>query len=414
MGKSKVIVIGGGASGIVAAIFAARDGAKVTILEQKDKIGRKILATGNGRCNLSNKDIAIHHYYSVREDQTFLNKILCEFDVKETLNFFNRLGIDIVEKEEGRLYPRSDQASSVVSVLLLELHRLKVDIRCEEHVQSIELGDSIRVITDNNKYYCNKLILAAGGKSSPNLGSNGSGYELAKLFGHTIKQTFPSLVQLKTDYLYLKQLKGTKVVGAVSLLNDQNELIKEDRGEILFTDYGISGPPVLQISRDASYYYENHLDTYVLIDLIPEQSIEQLDNLLINRFAIMPTKSAESSLIGFINNRLIMPILKSSEITPAKKAGDITKEERKRMVYCLKNISMKVTGTQDWNNSQVTAGGIKLSEVDMNSLASKKAKGVYLCGEILDVDGICGGYNLQWAWSSGAIAGKNAALEEQK
>jgi len=412
MGKSKIIVIGGGASGMVAAIFAARLGAKVTILERKDKIGRKILATGNGRCNLTNKNVAIQHYYSVREDQNFLSKILSEFDVEKTLGFFSELGIDVVEKEEGRLYPRSDQASSVVSVLLLELERLKVDIRCDEQVNAIEIGDNIKVLTDNSKYYCNKLIVATGGKSCPDLGSNGSGFELAKSFGHTIKQTFPSLVQLQTDYPYLKQLKGTKVIGTVQLLNDQNELIKEERGEILFTDYGISGPPVLQISRDASYYYENHLDTYVLIDLIPEQSIEQLDVLLTNRFSIMPTKSAENTLIGFINNRLIMPILKSSEISASKKAGDITKEERKRIVQCLKNVSMKVTGTQDWNNSQVTAGGVKLSEVNINNLVSKKAKSIYLCGEILDVDGICGGYNLQWAWSSGAVAGKNAALEE--
>ncbi len=412
MGKSKIIVIGGGASGMVAAIFAARLGAKVTILERKDKVGRKILATGNGRCNLTNKDVAIHHYYSVREDQNFLDNILNKFNVKVTLEFFAELGVDVIEKEEGRLYPRSDQASSVVSVLLHELERLKVDIRCEEQVHTIELGDNIRVFTNDHKYYCSKLILATGGKSCPNLGSNGSGFDIAKSLGHTIRQTFPSLVQLKTDYAYLKHLKGTKIIGTVMLLNDQKELIKQDQGEILFTDYGISGPPVLQISRDASYYYENHLDTYVLIDLIPEFSIEQLDTVLTNRFTIMPTKSIDSALIGFINNRLIMPILKTSEITSSKKAGDITKEERKNIVNALKNLSMKITGTQNWDNSQVTAGGVKLSDIDMNSLASKKAKGLYLCGEVLDVDGICGGYNLQWAWSTGAIAGKNAALEE--
>lgn len=412
MGKSKIVIIGAGASGMMAAITAARNGAKVTLLEQKNRVGRKILATGNGRCNITNRNVGIEHYHNVREDMNFVSYILEQFDVNETIGFFNQLGITIVEKEDGKLYPRSDQANSVVSILLLELERLKVDIKYEEVVKSLQIKDNIKVITENNKYYCNKAIIAMGGQSSPNLGSDGSGFELAKSLGHTIKQTFPSLVQLKTNYPFLKHLKGTKVIGIVKLLNDEKEVIREEQGEILFTDYGISGPPVLQVSRYASYYHVNHLDTYVLIDLIPEYSSEKLDKLLINRFTDMPTKNAEQALIGFINSLLIVPVLKTSEIELTKKAVDITKEERKQLVFTLKNITMKVTGTQDWTNSQVTAGGVKLSEIEMDSLASKKVKGVYFCGEILDVDGICGGYNLQWAWSSGVVAGENAAEEE--
>lgn len=409
MGKSKVIIIGGGASGIMAAITASRLGAKVTILERKDRIGRKILATGNGRCNLTNKNISVDYYHNTKEEQDFLENILNSFNIEETLTFFNELGIEIVEKEAGKLYPRSDQANSILSVLLLELQRLKVEIKCEEEVNKIELNKNIKVFTQNNNYYCNKLIIAAGGKSCPDLGSNGSGFQLAKSLGHTINQTFPSLVQLKTDYPFLKHLKGTKVIGTVKLIDYNNEIIKEDGGEVLFTDYGISGPPVLQISRYASYNYINNIDTYILIDLVPEYTFSQLDELLIRRFSLMPSKEAKDSLLGFINNRLIVPILKASEIELSKKAGDITKIERKRLSNSLKNLSMKVIGTQDYNNSQVTGGGIKLDEVNKNNLASKKAKDVYFCGEILDVDGICGGYNLQWAWSSGHVAGKYAS-----
>lgn len=412
MAKSKIVIIGAGASGMIAAISAARNGAKVTILEQKNRAGRKILATGNGRCNFTNRHVGIEHYHNVREDMHFVSHILNQFSVVDTLNFFNELGIEIVEKDDGKLYPRSEQATSIVSILLAELERLKVEIKYEEVVKGIQINGNIKILTENNKYYCNKLIVATGGKSSPNLGSDGSGFELAKSIGHTIRQLFPSLVQLKTDYPYLKHLKGTKIVGIVRLLNDENEVIREDNGEILFTDYGISGPPVLQISRYASYYHINHLDTYAKIDIVPEYSCEKLDKLLTKRFTDMPSKSAEQILIGFINSRLIVPILKTAEIELNKKAVDITKEDRKRLVNSLKNITMKVTGTQDFVNSQVTAGGIKLSEVDMDSLASKKAKGVYFCGEILDVDGLCGGYNLQWAWSSGVVAGRKAAKEE--
>lgn len=410
MAKAKVIVVGGGASGIIAAITASRLGAKVIILERKDKIGRKILATGNGRCNLTNKNISTNFYFNEKDDIDFLKKIFNEFNIDKTLQFFNELGIEIVEKESGRLYPRSDQANSILSVLLLELERLGVEIICNEEVTKVEINKNIKVFSQNNKYYCSKLIIAAGGRSCPNLGSNGSGFKLANELGHSINKVFPSLVQLKTDYPFLKHLKGTKIIGVAKLLNVQKEIIAEDFGEILFTDYGVSGPPILQISRYASYNFMNNIDTYVILDLVPEYSAAQLDDLLKERFHLTGYKEAKDSLIGFINNRLIVPILKTSEIELNKKTGNITKLERKKIAYTLKNVSMKLIGTMDYNNSQVTAGGIKLSEINVNTMASNLIKDVYFCGEILDVDGICGGYNLQWAWSSGYVAGKNAAL----
>lgn len=410
MGKNKIIIIGGGASGIIAGIIAARQGSKVTILDRCDRIGKKILATGNGRCNLTNKNICDDNYFFDKAHTGFVRDILEQFNVDATLKFFKELGIEVVEKDEGKLYPRSDQASSILAVLMVELQHLKVEVVCDQEVIGIELGQNIRVLTQNEKYYCNKLILAAGGQSTPDLGSNGSGFRLAGNIGHTINPVFPSLVQLKTDYAFLKHLKGTKIQGTVTLLDHQKNGLQMNSGEILYTDYGISGPPVLQISRIASSRYHQGLDTYVLIDLMPEYSNEALELLLLERFTVMPYKTAESILIGLLNSRLILPLLKSSEVLLNKKATDITKEERKRIVYFIKSTLMKVTGVNVWSQSQVTAGGISLGEVK-STLESKLIKNIYFCGEILDVDGICGGYNLQWAWSSGVVAGRNASME---
>lgn len=405
MGKNKVIVIGGGASGIIAAIVASRKGAKVTILERKDRIGKKILATGNGRCNISNNTVNSNNYYSEGFNPSFYDSVLNQFSVNDTLTFFKELGIEVVEKENGKLYPRSEQANSVVTVLLFELQRLKVDIICNEEVKDIELDKNIKVITNNKKYYCNKLIIATGGKSCPDLGSNGSGFLLAKNLGHSIIKPFPSLVQLKTDYSYLKHLNGTKIVGNISILDENKNILKEDYGEILFTSYGISGPPVLQVSRFGSKRYQSDLDTYVSIDIVSDYSKDEINELLLQRFINMPNKKVEDNFIGFINNKLIIPILKTSKVDINKKSGDVTKEERLRLINSLKSMSMRVIGTHQWNQSQVTAGGINTKEVNPNTLESIMTDNIYFCGEVLDVDGDCGGYNLQWAWSSGFVAG---------
>lgn len=412
MGKNKLIIIGGGASGIVAAISAARRGMRVTILERCDRIGKKILATGNGRCNLTNLYTNENNFFLKGKDKGFIQGFLEQFGVEETIVFFNKLGIEFIEKEDGKLYPRSEQANSILSVLMTELEYLKVEVKTNEEVKKIEVDKNIRVYTGDNKYYCNNLIISAGGHSSPNLGSNGSGFKLAEALGHTIVPVFPSLVQLKTDYPYLKHLKGTKIQGKVSLLSEDRKIIQEEFGEILYTDYGVSGPPVLQISRTASYRYHNGIDTYVTIDLIPEMKEDELEQLLINRFNNMSYKTSEQVLVGLINNRLIIPLLKMSEIAISKKVADITKEERKRLIGQLKETKMKINGINPWSQSQVTGGGISLKEINNKTLESLIVKGVYFCGEILDIDGICGGFNLQWAWSSGYISGKNAAMEE--
>lgn len=406
MAKSKVIIIGGGASSLVAGIVAARNGAKVTILERKDRVGKKILATGNGRCNLTNIKCSTNDFHGGND--TFINEILSQFDVNNTLDFFRNLGIYPLIENNTKVYPNSLQANSVLDVLRYELERLKVTIECNAEVIKIEQSKNFIVYTnDNKKYYGNKVILATGGKSAPDLGSNGSGYLLAKSLGHTLIQPIPSLVQLRSDAKFLKQIKGVKVNGDVAVVDSEHNILRKEYGEILFTDYGISGPPILQLSRIASSRVSNNKSVIIDIDFMPEVSYEQLDILILDRLTAMPYKSLSDNFIGFINKRLIPIIIKEADIEFNKKSSDISKKERSKLVSKLKRFSMNITGTNQWNQSQVTAGGIDVNEVDSNTLESKITKGIYFAGEILDVDGDCGGFNLQWAWSSGFLVGKS-------
>jgi predicted Rossmann fold flavoprotein len=406
MAKNKIIIIGGGASGLVAGIVAARNGAKVTILERKDRIGKKILATGNGRCNLTNMNCLPDNFHGGNNE--FIKSILDQFNVNKTLKFFTELGIYPVNLN-GKVYPNSLQANSVLDVIRFELERLKVIIDCNSEVVSIEKNKNFIVYTkDNKKYYGNKIILATGGKSSPDLGSNGSGFNIAKSLGHTIKNPIPSLVQLKSNAAFLKQLKGVKINGLAKIVDENNHLMREEYGEILFTDYGISGPPILQISRIASEYIYKNKTVFVDIDFFNQLSYEELDQLLVNRFTSMPYKIIQDNFIGLINKRLINIIIKETGISLNKKSSDIKKEERHKLVNILKQFRLKITGTNQWNQSQVTAGGVITNEINYD-LESKQMKNIYLTGEIIDVDGDCGGYNLQWAWSTGAIAGLKAS-----
>lgn len=410
MAKSKIIIIGAGASGMLAAIIAARNGAKVTIIEQKDRAGKKILATGNGRCNISNVKVSSQDYYCESEQKKlFIEEILSRFSVEATIRFFNEIGIDIIEKDEGKLFPRSDQATSVVSALLMELDKLGVEVVYQEKVEKIEFNNNFQVFTNNKKYYCNKLIIAGGGCSSPALGSDGSCYKISSQLNHSTTKLFPSLVQLKTEFPYLKHLMGVKCNALISLFSEQGELLKKEFGELLFTEYGISGPPVLQLSRVAGDYLSKNNNIYVCIDLVNDYSYEQLDEFIIKRTNHLARRNMEQFLVGFINSRLIIPILRTANIDIHKNVSELTKEERKEIIKQLKQLTMKVTGTMDFKNSQVTAGGIEISELNQNTLESKLTQNIYFCGEIINVDGACGGYNLQWAWSSGFVAGNAAS-----
>ncbi|ACA56410.1 NAD(P)/FAD-dependent oxidoreductase [Clostridium botulinum] len=404
----EIIILGGGASGITASIISKDMGSDVAILESNDRIGKKILTTGNGRCNISNENISSCKYYS--NNNNFYKFILSQFTVQDTKNFFNSLGLPLITLNEGKIYPMSLQASSVLDILRLAIEDRQIPIYFNNKVKNIKKSNKGFVITTENEIFqCKKLILASGGMSAPNTGSDGSGFKLAKNFGHNIIDPVPGLVQLELDFPYLKALSGIKFDGNVKLTLD-NKNLREESGEILFTDYGISGPPILQLSSLVSRLLYNNKKIYLEIDMFPNMSKENIINLLENHWGTFYYRTIYDSFIGIINKKLIPTLLKYCGVKNIHMpCQDITCQEKEKIFHALKNWTFTITGTNSFKNSQVTCGGVDTSEVSNKSLESLKVKDLYFCGEILDVNGDCGGFNLQWAWSSGYIAGENAS-----
>ena len=434
-----VIIVGAGASGLMAAIAAARQGSTVLVIDQKDKAGKKILATGNGKCNFTNKIQTPACYHS--DDSAFAMKVLSCFDVPSTLRFFTELGI-LPKEREGYYYPNSEQAVSVVAVLLMECERLKVTFRYNEAVKEIEkpnytvfteaipLKDEYKktinskekmVRLQNNekeavtyhRYYGAKLILATGGCASPKLGSDGSGYRLAKGFGHNLIKPLPALVSLKSPEKYCRTVSGVRVTAVVNVSIEHKQIATE-KGEILFTDYGISGIPILQISRYVAKALDHEDKVQLLLDYLPDISKEELRDLLKIRLQLNPSKTLEEMMVGLLNHKLSYLIIKEAKLDPVKHSKLITNQELEQLTRNIKEFRMQIKDTNSFENAQVCAGGVSTQEIDENSMESKRSKGLYLVGELVDVDGTCGGYNLQWAWSSGYLAGDHAGRKRDR
>ena len=405
----KVLVVGGGAAVMMAAISAKINGAEVVVLERNNRVGKKILATGNGRCNYTNINLSIDNYHG--KNPKFAYSCLSKFGVAETLDFFERLGITPAIEEKGKVFPLSFQSSSVLDVLRFELEDLGVELLTDVFVIGINKGEKFELILeDGRKVYGDKVILATGGCAAPNTGSDGNGYTLAKSMGHSIVEVFPGLVQLKLEGDIFKQVDGVKFVGTAGLYVG-NELIKEDRGDILFTNYGISGPPILQLSRTALEYLNNNKAIELKVSIIDRKTEKELFDYLIYRFGFMAKKTIEKGLIGLINKRLIPPILKEVNIDKNKQIAYLSNEEVRRLANILTDWRFNISGSKSFKDAQVTAGGINTDEIDSSTMESKLVEGLYFAGEIVDIDGDCGGFNLQWAWSSGYIAGENASLD---
>lgn len=406
-----IIIIGGGASGLTAAIIAKDLGKDVAIIEGTDRIGKKILTTGNGRCNISNSTIAFpYKTYHSTSDNNFFTTCLNNFSVEDSKNFFLSLGLPIIELEKGKLYPQSLQASSVVDIFRLAIEEKEIPLYTDCKIKTIHKKKNFILSTNNEEFpslSCRKLILACGGKSATKTGSDGSGYKLAKELGHSIIEPLPGIVQLKLDYPYLKALSGIKFEGKASLIVD-DKIVREDKGEILFTDYGISGPPILQLSSEASRNLYKHKKVEISVDMMPELSFDEVDNFIQGHLGMFSYRSISSSLIGVINKKLIPILLKDIGIqsihTPCY---DLDWKYKSLLAQRLKKWTFKCSDTNGFNAAQVTVGGINLKEVNPNTLESNIVENLYFCGEILDVTGDCGGFNLQWAWSSGYLAGSS-------
>ncbi len=410
--SNKIIVVGGGASGMMAAIIAKRNGADVTILERNDRVGKKLLATGNGRCNYTNTTINYNTYWENYHGSNprFVYSGLYSFDLYQTIDFFETMGITPTV-EDNKVYPNSLQASSVLDVLRYEIENLGIELVTEAYVVDINKNKNFKLkLKDGRSFESDKLILATGGMAMPASGSDGNGYTLLKPFGHKLIDIFPGLVQLKLEGNIFKSIKGIKFPGVASLYSDDKRIM-EDRGDILFTDYGISGPPILQLSRTALDYQRNKKDIRLRVSVLPDRAKDDVIKYLERRFEFMPKKTIQEALIGLINKRLINPILKEINVDKDKIVLELSTDELDCLANILTSWDFKIIGSQGWGQAQITAGGIDTKDIDDRTMESKLVKGLYIVGELQDIDGNCGGFNLQWAWSSGYLAGLNAATD---
>ncbi len=394
---NEVAVIGGGASGLAAAISAAENGCRVTIYEAMDRIGKKILATGNGRCNISNSRAGIGNYYG--KNPKFILGAKNRYWVNETIEFFERIGVLIKEENDGKLYPYSNQASSVLDALRFYAEDLGIKIITGFEAKSISKSkDGFSVLSlSGGRAFADRVILSCGGKAAPSLGGKGGGYDIAKSLGHTVMPLSPSLVQLKTKER-ISMLKGIK---ADALLTCGRSSYS---GELLFTDYGISGPPVFSMSAKVTG------SERIKIDFMPEYPLDEVRGIISYIKESFGVRSLDVLLSGILNRRLSMFLLKAAGCAPlSRTASQLSDTQINAIASCIKSLELSLDGKLGWNNAQVTKGGVDTDGINPSTMESKRVRGLYIVGELLDIDGDCGGYNLQWAWSSGHIAGESAA-----
>ncbi len=387
-----ILIIGGGASGMMAALTASQEPSNHVILaERQSRLGRKLLATGNGRCNLTNENLDPTHYYG--ENKAFCTYALERFDSKATVAYFRSLGLLTVTEPSGRVYPYSDSANSVLDVLRLPLEqRENVEILAGKEILSLHRKKGIFLAkTAEEEITADRVIVCAGGLAGSKLGGTEMGYKLLASFGHSRTKLYPSLVQIKTDTNLVRSLKGVRCEAKVKY----GKTVR--RGELQFTDYGVSGPVIFELSRGA-------VGGELEIDLLPDLSESEIMELLKNRCQTMPELKAEDLLTGILHNRLGRTILRGCGISLEQPCGTVYALDR--VVSMCKSLSLNVLGTMGMEQAQVTAGGIRTEEFDPQTMESRLCPGLYAAGEVLDIDGDCGGYNLQWAWSSGRLAGE--------
>ena len=381
---------------LVSAIEAKRtDSSKsVTVLEHLSRVGKKILATGNGRCNLGNLNADTHSYTNA----AFVSKVMKKYNAQSLVEFFESMGLYTRADSEGRLYPLSNTAASVLDALRFECEKLGVKIICDYKVTAVKKSDGFII---NNEMKCKSLILACGGKAAPAQGSDGSGYSLLKSLRHSVTPLSPCLVQLLTDTAKTKALKGVRASATLTLSTGGSA-----RGEILFTDYGVSGIAAMDLSR----YVIPDKKAEILIDLLPDYTLEQTKEIIIKTVRHNPGLPAESLLGGLMHKAIGTAVIKSALGFLPKTAAEIGTKQAGIIAAEIKNFALILKGTKGFNDAQVTKGGAAVKEFDAHTMESERHNGLYACGEILDVDGACGGFNLAFAFASGRLAGHSAAI----
>lgn len=398
---------------MMAAITAARQGAAVTLMEGNDRLGKKILVTGNGKCNLGNENLRPEEYYTGSPD--FLVKCLEQFNTQDAVSFFREIGL-MVKSRNGYLYPVCGQASAVLDVLRWEVRALGVQTVTNCKIQRIEKAhpkNGIRLWdSQGNVHAYDRVILTCGGRAAPKTGSDGSGYRLAGQLGHGLIPTVPALVQLKCREEYFKSVAGVRAEARLEVM-DGGKCAASERGELQLTETGISGIPVFQLSRVVNYITaggrNREKGVEVVIDFLPDAAGKPFEKLMAGRSLLLQEgRSVEEFFTGMLHKKLMLLFIRLSGLKPSEPAASADREKLRRVCELCRHWRVQVTGSGSYESAQVCAGGIPLDEVTQE-MESRKAKGVYFAGELLDVDGKCGGYNLHWAWCSGYLAGRAAA-----
>jgi predicted Rossmann fold flavoprotein len=394
-----IAIVGAGAAGLTAAIFARRaaPSARIVALDGAPRIGAKILISGGGRCNVTHHTVGADDFNGNRNA---IAKVLRTFPVSETVQWFAEMGVTLKREETGKLFPTTDRARSIVDALLRECE--SVEVRTGARITRVEPADLGRLeltTAEGGRLYTKRVILATGGRSVPKTGSDGGGYDLARALGHSIAATFPALVPLILPANHwMTSLSGTSLEAELSVRGETGRVLTRHRGSMLFTHFGLSGPVVLDISR---HWIESHGALFA--NLLPEETFESLEALLLAEAKRNPRATVGSVLRGRLPERVL------DVLAPAHTLGALPKEERRRVVRAIVEQEIPVVRDRGFDYAEVTAGGVPLSEIDLATMASRKCAGLYLCGEILDVDGRIGGFNFQWAWASGRLAGMSAA-----
>lgn len=416
----QIIVIGGGAAGMMAAIGAAKEGARVTLLEQNEKTGKKIYITGKGRCNLTNACEQEDFFNHVISNGKFLYSAFYQMDNRSVMDFFENAGCRLKVERGERVFPISDYSSDVIAALNRQMEKTGVRVYLHTRVKEIltSEGNSQTEITgvrlSNGKVLnADAVIIATGGKSYESTGSTGDGYMFAESVGHTVKEVKPALVPFTVKENWCMELQGLSLKNVSVMLKSDKKKIYEGFGEMLFTHFGVSGPLILSAS---SYYAKKYygMPVQLMIDLKPALTTEQLDRRLLKDFEENKNRQFKNALDGLYPSKLIPVMIRLSGISPEKRVNEITKEERNALVQRTKNLALTVTGTRDFKEAIITQGGVHVKEVNPSTMESKLVKGLYFAGEVLDLDAVTGGFNLQIAWSTGYLAGSSAASAMQQ
>ena len=408
-------VVGGGAAGMMAAIFAARNGQNVTLLEKNEKLGKKIFITGKGRCNITNASEIEDLFSAVISNPKFLYSGFYSFTNDQVIHFFEELGVATKIERGNRVFPVSDHSSDVIAALTREMQHLKVKVQLHCEVKELLINNEREIkgvrLANGKKMTADAVVVATGGISYPSTGSTGDGYRFARNCGHKVTELFPSLVPMEVKEWYAKELQGLSLKNIEIHITDGKKKLYDEFGEMLFTHYGVTGPVILSASSIVGKTLEKK-ELVLHIDLKPALTEEQLDKRLLREFEANHNKQFKNAIDSLLPAKLRPVIIELSGIEEEKKVHEITKEERLNLLRLIKDFHMTLTGLRGYNEAIITKGGISVKEIDPGTMESKLIKNLYFAGEVLDLDAVTGGYNLQIAWSTGYLAGISAGQDK--